>query len=156
MNPNSPTAGSDGEATGGEMSDGSRKKTLKLRLDGSPIGSRAGSPAPGRAGSNVGSRAGSPQLKGISLRLPPPFKVHMLIIFIAEPVRTPAALSPITSAEIRAALPATGISVTDMLKGFKSRLNNSGETTEGKMDKSVFIQLVKSNSKLVDKLLYPK
>lgn len=71
-----------------------------------------------------------------------------------ESVRTPSTASgPITAAEIRAALPATGISVTDMLKGFKSRL---GEVSEGKMNKSEFIQLVKQNSRLADKLLYPK
>jgi len=64
LSPNSPVAGSDGEATGGEMSDGGRKKKIKLRLGGSPTGSRAGSPVPARAGSTVESRAGSPQLKG--------------------------------------------------------------------------------------------
>lgn len=57
---------SDGEATGGEMSDVSRPKKLKLRV-GTPSGSRAGSPAPGRAGSigAGGSRAGSPAAQGI-------------------------------------------------------------------------------------------
>ena len=56
------TAMSDGEATGGEMSDVSKKKKIKLRLGGTPAGSRAGSPAPRRAGSTGagGSRAGSP------------------------------------------------------------------------------------------------
>lgn len=56
---------SDGEATAGEMSDGTRKKKIKLRLGGSPTGSRAGSPAPGRGGSMSGSRAGSPRLQGM-------------------------------------------------------------------------------------------
>jgi hypothetical protein len=52
---------SDGEATGGEGSDGGQKKKIKLRIKNqSPAGSRAGSPAPGRAGSVGGSRAGSP------------------------------------------------------------------------------------------------
>lgn len=54
---------SDGEATGGEGSDGGRKvKKLKLTVNKgqSPTGSRAGSPAPGKAGSVGGSRAGSP------------------------------------------------------------------------------------------------
>jgi transcription initiation factor TFIIF subunit alpha len=53
---------SDGEATGGEGSDGGRKnKKIKLTIKGqSPTGSRAGSPAPGKAGSVGGSRAGSP------------------------------------------------------------------------------------------------
>ena len=56
------SAMSDGEATGGEMSDVGKKKKIKLRLGGTPAGSRAGSPAPGRASSigAGGSRAGSP------------------------------------------------------------------------------------------------
>lgn len=66
---------SDGEATGGEMSDGGKKKKIKLRI-GSPSGSRAGSPAPGRAGSIGvgGSRAGSPAAQGQSMQstLPSP------------------------------------------------------------------------------------
>lgn len=58
-NPSPTGAMSDGEATGGEMSDGSRKPKIKLRIGGaSPTGSRAGSPAPGRSAG--GSRAGSP------------------------------------------------------------------------------------------------
>ena len=150
MNPNSPTAGSDGEATGGEMSDGGRKKKLKLRLGGSPTGSRAGSPAPGRAGSNVGSRAGSPQLKGKSDLCT---TVHATTKDVADSARSPSTPGPITAAEIRAALPTTGISVADLLKGFKSRL---GEAADGKISKPDFIQLVKQNSRLTDKLLYPK
>jgi len=70
-----------------------------------------------------------------------------------DPARTPSINGPITAAEIRAALPATGISVNEMLKGFRTRL---GEASEGKMSKADFIQLVKQNSKLADKLLYPK
>lgn len=62
---------SDGEATGGEGSDGGQKKKIKLRV-GSPTGSRAGSPAPGRAGSVAaaagGSRAESPAAQGQSTR----------------------------------------------------------------------------------------
>lgn len=61
--PISGSAMSDGEATGGEMSDSGRKKKIKLRLGGiSSTNSRAGSPAPGRSGS-IGAdepRAGSP------------------------------------------------------------------------------------------------
>ena len=65
--PNPNSAMSDGEATGGEMTDGGRKKKLKIRLGGtaSAAGSRAGSPTPGR----VGSRAGSPMGTGTSLNL---------------------------------------------------------------------------------------
>jgi len=62
---------SDGEATGGEMSDGGKKKKIKLRLGGgaSPTSSRGGSPAPGRAGSigTEGSRAGSPAIQSQSM-----------------------------------------------------------------------------------------
>ena len=69
-NPSPITGGatSDGEATGGEMSDGGKRSKIKLRLGGSPTGSRAGSPGIGRAGSG-GSRADSPssQVQGISL-----------------------------------------------------------------------------------------
>ena len=61
---------SDGEATGAEMSDGGQKKKIKLRIGGrSPRGSRAGTPAPGRAGSpGGGSRAGSPAVQPQSKR----------------------------------------------------------------------------------------
>ena len=61
---------SDGEATGGEMSDGGKTKKIKLRFGSnkSPDGSRAGSPNPGRAGSlgAGGSRAGSPAVQNQS------------------------------------------------------------------------------------------
>ena len=52
------------------MSDGGKKKKIKLRLGTSPTGSRAGSPAPGRAGSigAGGSRAGSPAVQAQSMR----------------------------------------------------------------------------------------
>ena len=60
------SAVSDGEANAGEMSDVSRPKKIKLRI-GSQSGSRASSPAPGRAGSigAGGSRAGSPGVQGM-------------------------------------------------------------------------------------------
>jgi len=67
---------SDGEATGGEMSDGGKKKKIKLRLGGaSSANSRAGSPAPGRAGSigAEGNRAGSPALSSTLHFLSPMF-----------------------------------------------------------------------------------
>jgi len=60
---------SDGDATGGEMSDGGAKKKIKLKFSGkSPGGSRAGSPAPGKTGAvgAGGSRAGSPAIQGQS------------------------------------------------------------------------------------------
>ena len=63
---------SDGEATGGEMSDVSKPKKIKLRIGGTgtPGGSRAGSPTPGRAGSigAGGSRAGSPAAQAQSMQ----------------------------------------------------------------------------------------
>jgi transcription initiation factor TFIIF subunit alpha len=61
------TGMSDGEANGGDMSDGSRPKKIKIKIGGTPSGSRAGSPAPGRAGSigAGGSRAGSPAAQGM-------------------------------------------------------------------------------------------
>jgi transcription initiation factor TFIIF subunit alpha len=66
-NPSPVTGGatSDGEATGGEMSDGGKRSKVKLLVGGSPTGSRAGSPGVGRAGSG-GSRTDSPsaQIQG--------------------------------------------------------------------------------------------
>ncbi|TVY58634.1 Transcription initiation factor IIF subunit alpha [Lachnellula cervina] len=70
---------SDGEATGGEMSDGGKKKKIKLRV-GSPSGSRAGTPAPGRAGAGAGgSRAGSPAAQGQSMQFISPSPILFLI-----------------------------------------------------------------------------
>ncbi|KAL3420112.1 transcription initiation factor IIF subunit alpha [Phlyctema vagabunda] len=75
---------SDGEATGGEMSDGAggKNRKIKLKIGGaSPMGSRVGSPAPGRAGSAGagGSRAGSPAIAGTSMkRSSLPFCRHSL------------------------------------------------------------------------------
>ncbi|TVY93357.1 Transcription initiation factor IIF subunit alpha [Lachnellula willkommii] len=77
---------SDGEATGGEMSDGGKKKKLKLRV-GSPSGSRAGTPAPGRAGSigAGGSRAGSPAAQGQSMQfIPPPPILYLMGGFVGD------------------------------------------------------------------------
>lgn len=56
-------AASDGEATGGEMSDGGKQKKKKLMISfnkGSPTGSRAGSPAPAGSAGAGGSRSGTP------------------------------------------------------------------------------------------------
>ncbi|TVY81989.1 Transcription initiation factor IIF subunit alpha [Lachnellula suecica] len=70
---------SDGEATGGEMSDAGKKKKIKLRI-GSPSGSRVGSPAPGRAGSigAGGSRAGSPSAQEQSMQPASPSPILFL------------------------------------------------------------------------------
>jgi transcription initiation factor TFIIF subunit alpha len=63
------SAMSDGEATGGEGSDGGPKKRPRVKLNhNSPNASRAGSPAPGRAGSVGGSRAGSPTVQPQSMQ----------------------------------------------------------------------------------------
>lgn len=103
-------SGSDTEGnagSGGDMSDGTRKKKLKLTMsskNGSPHGSRAGSPdltngtkpAPGT------SRAGSP---GPS---PPP----------PPPAETQTAPFP-TGEEVRSKIPPTGITVGELLACFK-------------------------------------
>jgi len=63
---------SDGEATGGEGSDGGPRKKIKIRIKGqSPTGSRAGSPVPGKASSVGGSRAGSPAVQTQSMQFIP-------------------------------------------------------------------------------------
>jgi transcription initiation factor TFIIF subunit alpha len=76
------SAMSDGEATGGEMSDVGKKKKIKLRLGGTPAGSRAGSPAPGRASSigAGGSRAGSPAAQ--PQRMPSVFQLFSPVPFV--------------------------------------------------------------------------
>jgi transcription initiation factor TFIIF subunit alpha len=132
---------SDGEATGAEMSDGGQKKKIKLRIGGrSPGGSRAGTPAPGRAGSpGGGSRAGSPavQPQNSPPQSPPP-----------------TGTGPLQPADIVGALPSTGISIVDLMRLFSARV---GENNPTKTPKSEFIRLVKEHSKYgSDKLLRPK
>lgn len=92
--------------SGGEMSEGKAKK-LKLNppgtsRGGTPSGSRAGSPV-GRSFS--GSRASSPT--GRSTPIP------------TQPFPTPA--------EIHAAIPATGIQSSDLLRKFRPRIGDSKE-----------------------------
>ncbi|OQE21864.1 hypothetical protein PENSTE_c011G00568 [Penicillium steckii] len=92
--------------SGGEMSEGKAKK-LKLNppgtsRGGTPSGSRAGSPV-GR--SFLGSRASSPT--GRSTPIP------------TQPFPTPA--------EIHAAIPATGIQSSDLLRKFRPRIGDSKE-----------------------------
>ncbi|KAH6716010.1 putative transcription initiation factor IIF subunit alpha [Leptodontidium sp. MPI-SDFR-AT-0119] len=123
-------ATSDGEATGGEMSDGGKKKKIKLVFTGTPNGSRAGSPAPGASGSRSGSPAAAPG---------------------GSPGRaqSPGA-GPVQAYEVLAALPASGITLKDLLKGFAGRVQSD-------QDKKHFISLVKDNSKYgPDKLLRPR
>ncbi|KAJ0168325.1 Transcription initiation factor IIF subunit alpha [Colletotrichum tanaceti] len=116
---------SDGEATGGEMSDGQlRKKKIKLVGTGSrgtPVGSRAGSPMPATSGSKPGSplpegspapRAGSPN-------------------------------GPIEAWEIVDALPELpgGISIGNLMRRFQGRIGDG----PGQMDRKEWIKLVKEN-----------
>ncbi|TLD26722.1 hypothetical protein PspLS_05079 [Pyricularia sp. CBS 133598] len=127
-------ATSDGEATGGEMSDGGIKKNrLKLGATGSssrgtPVGSRAGSPIPGS-----GSKPGSP----IKADSPKP--------------------GVVTPDEIVAALAANpqGIAIGDLLKRYFSDRVGTGEN---QIHRKEFISLVVRHSQLdkVDKLLRMK
>ncbi|KAL4959184.1 transcription factor IIF subunit TFG1 [Aspergillus stella-maris] len=110
--------------SGGDMSETGKAKKLKLnppsiipQVD-TPHGSRAGSPT-SVAGRNIsGSRASSPDsMKGST------FKGQTR-------VSTPGASSTQafpSPAEIRAAIPASGILSTDLLKIFRPRIGNSKE-----------------------------
>jgi len=128
-NPSPITGGatSDGEATGGEMSDGGKRRRIKLRLGGSPTGSRSGSPTTGRAASG-GSRAGSPS-------------VQTQAASPSDRAQSPGA-GPIQPYEIIAAIPKEGISIGDLMKVFTSRVGS----LPGQTDKKEFISLVKENS----------
>ncbi|CZT04717.1 hypothetical protein WAI453_007722 [Rhynchosporium graminicola] len=120
-------AASDGEATGGEMSDGGkRKKKIKLVLNSTPNGSRAGSPNPGAAGSRSGSPAAA----------------------IGSPGRVqPPSPNGVSVQELIAAVPASGITIGELLEKFKGRIQ----------DKKVFITTVKQNCMFgPDKLLRVK
>ncbi|KAG7105230.1 Transcription initiation factor IIF subunit alpha like protein [Verticillium longisporum] len=123
---------SDGEATGGEMSDGQqRKKKIKLLgtgARGTPTGSRAGSPAPAAAGSasptSPNPRAGSPSRSG-----------------------------PIEPWEVFAALPPQGISSTELNRRFNERIGDG----PGQTSKAGWINIVKDVAVFGrDKLLRPK
>ncbi|QSZ30967.1 hypothetical protein DSL72_000527 [Monilinia vaccinii-corymbosi] len=131
--PNPQGATSDGEATGGEMSDGAggKKKKITLRIGGSPTSSRRGSPAPGKSV----SRAGSPAQA-------------------AEPAApAPSGSGAITPKEIVAALPSTGISIGQLLGHFRGRVGDA----EGQTTKAEFMAMIKRNTKYgADKLLRPK
>ncbi|KAF8851516.1 hypothetical protein BDZ45DRAFT_730868 [Acephala macrosclerotiorum] len=139
-NPSPTGAMSDGEATGGEMSDGGRKAKIKLRLGGgSPTGSRAGSPAPARSAG--GSRAGSLAIQPQNGAAP------------GSPLAQSPGSGPIQPHEIVAALPATGIKIGDLMKIFQRRVGEGKDMTE----KKEFIKLVKANAAFgPDKLLRPK
>lgn len=100
-----------GAGSDGELSDAGRRPT-KLRLHSaqasraaSPIGSRTASPAPGA------QVQGAPRRKGLSL-------VFLLIVFSrADASAEPPGLLP-SAAEIRAAVPAEGISLSELIRKF--------------------------------------
>ncbi|ESZ97938.1 hypothetical protein SBOR_1661 [Sclerotinia borealis F-4128] len=132
MPPNPQGATSDGEATGGEMSDGAggKKKKITIRMGGSPTASQPGSPAPGRSN---GSRGGSPAQ--------------------AAETAAPSGSGTIQPKEIIAALPSTGISIGQLLGHFRGRVGDA----EGQTTKTEFMAMIKRNSKYgTDKLLRPK
>jgi len=125
QNPSS--AMSDGEATGGEMTDGGKRKKLKLRLQNSPGNSRAGSPA----ARGTGSRAASPGMARIPKFLPELTRIDQA---------KSASLGPITAEELKAAIPQNGITIGGLMKIFSNRI---GDAKENKTDKKQFIQMVK-------------
>ncbi|KAI4102095.1 MAG: hypothetical protein LQ339_004768 [Xanthoria mediterranea] len=98
-------AGSGSEMSGGEMSEGKKRKKQKLKLrmsaspDQSPNSSRAVSPEV------VGDKA-----NGAS---------------VGKAASTPAALPPlhITAAEVRACIPVQGIAISELVKCFKGRIH---------------------------------
>ncbi|OTA64817.1 Rap30/74 interaction domain-containing protein [Hypoxylon sp. EC38] len=135
---------SDGEATGGEMSDGAGgKKRLGPSGTGSkrgtPAGSRAGSPAPPQGaagkGSSAGARANSP----------------------SAPSQSPTQeyIDPITPQEIIDALPPRpeGITIGGLLRVFQHRLDKPGY-----MYRRDWLKLVKENAEFstAEKLLRRK
>ncbi|TGO35527.1 hypothetical protein BHYA_0155g00180 [Botrytis hyacinthi] len=129
--PNPQSATSDGEATGGEMSDGagSKKKKITLRMGGSPTTSRPGSPIPGKSS---GSRAGSPSQ--------------------GAEATSPSGSGPITPKDI-AGLPSTGVSISQILAHFRGRVGDG----EGQTTKKEFMEMIKKYTKYgPDKLLRPK
>ncbi|KAJ5040510.1 uncharacterized protein L3040_006165 [Drepanopeziza brunnea f. sp. 'multigermtubi'] len=129
------SAAGDGEATGGEGSDGGKApQKIKIHI-ASRAGSRAGSPA-AASGESPSSRAQSPSARAQSP---------------SARAQSPGAgpVGPVQAHEIRKALPARGIPMKDLLKVFVGRV-----TADNRAD---FIRLVKSNSAYgQDKLLRPK
>ncbi|KAI4230368.1 MAG: hypothetical protein L6R40_008033 [Gallowayella cf. fulva] len=95
-------AGSGSDMSGGEMSEGKKRKKqkLKLRMSASPNetsqGSRAVSPDV-KANAAAGGKAASPPAP------PPPLKI--------------------TAPEVRACIPAQGIAITDLVNAFKGRIH---------------------------------
>ncbi|KAI9367411.1 hypothetical protein BJX61DRAFT_305950 [Aspergillus egyptiacus] len=118
-----PTAGSASDidaaaGSGGEMSEGGKSKKLKLSPPaisqaGTPQGSRGGSPAPVPGKSFPGSRASSPESLRGQTRVSTP--------------GPPSTQGFPTAAEIHAAIPASGILSTDLLRIFRPRIGESRE-----------------------------
>ncbi|KAL9098935.1 MAG: hypothetical protein Q9163_005490 [Psora crenata] len=130
-------SGSDSEGaagSGGDMSDGTRKKmkiTLKMgSRDGSPNGSRAGSPVVEAAGG--GNRSGSVVCASNVANAPPPATSQ-------QPPRDPEPPLP-TADEIRARVPPTGISIQGLLGFFRGRV-------AGPERNKVFTKLMKENAR---------
>lgn len=154
------------------------KLNFKQSKDDTPAGSRAGSPTPaggaaGRAAPAGGSRASSPDGAGRGkLKLPFSFLFLFLQLSYANPVpklpgRTrpstprgspspPASTATVgsfpTANEIRATIPAAGISIGELIKLFKPRIGNE------KAARTRFISIIKevSDFSLEDKLVRPK
>jgi len=149
-------SGSDGEATGGEMSDATkRKKKLKIIGSGAratPTGSRAGSPVPASANgkSNISDIGSVAEVRGSNS------------VLAASPTSpstragSPGQSDPIQVFEIRDLLPppgAPGIRLADLLKAFSGRVGDG----PGQTPKLDFIQLVKANANYgQDKLMRRK
>ncbi|KAI8961386.1 Rap30/74 interaction domain-containing protein [Daldinia sp. FL1419] len=137
-----PGAGStsDGEGTAGEMSDGAGGKKKKLGLSaagpaiggkqstkGTPVGSRAGSPAPPQGAANKGSSGGA---RASSLGA-------------STKSSTPAGFKDaITAQEIVDSLPPLpeGITIGALMQKFKHRLDKPGY-----MERKDWLKLVKEN-----------
>ncbi|KAL2863101.1 transcription factor IIF subunit TFG1 [Aspergillus lucknowensis] len=124
----------DGAAgSGGEMSESGKSKKLKrnppsvVSQGGTPQGSRAASPTPMVGKSFSGSRASSPEsLRGMYTNLSL-FDLTFLCqarVSTAGPSITQGFPAP---AEIHAAIPASGILSTDLLKIFRPRIGESRE-----------------------------
>ncbi|KAF3343187.1 hypothetical protein VD0002_g5178 [Verticillium dahliae] len=124
---------SDGEATGGEMSDGQqRKKKIKLLgtgARGTPTGSRAGSPAPAGAAGSASPTSPNPRAS------------------------SPSRSGPIEPWEVFAALPPQGISSKELNRRFNERIGDG----PGQTSKAGWINIVKDVAVFGrDKLLRPK
>ena len=150
-------ATSDGE---GEMSDGGRVRKIKLVTGtgarGTPVGSRAGSPAPGQAQRSPGESFHYCVIAGSLFT--------DLSSFVGS--ASPNAAGPSTPAaggqgglveawEITQALAANpqGISVGQLMRQFQTRVGEG----DGQMSRRDWIKLVKDNAKWgADKLLRPK